>query len=422
MEVNIAKLSHPNGILKGTIDLEGSKSISNRVLLIQALCEEDFGISNLSISDDTTILQKSLQSLGSEINVGHAGTSFRFLTAYLSLLNGTYILTGSDRMKERPIGPLVNALRSLGMHIDYLENDGFPPLQIHSPTNDLKNEVDIDASVSSQFISALCLIAPTLPMGLKINLKGDLVSKSYLQMTLKLMEYFGVQHTWDQQTISINAQKYQPKDIRVEADWSAASYYFSLAALSKQSEIKLTGLNETSIQGDAAIVQISENFGLTSIFDGQGLLIKKDDSFSPPPMIEYDFLQCPDIAQTVSVMSAGLGTSGLFTGLQTLKNKETNRTEALGIELLKFGVFFNALPSKKFAKNSGNEYFLQEGKTKTDAEVSIMTYKDHRMAMAFAPLALLHPLSIEKPNVVTKSYPGFWKDLESLGFSIDTST
>jgi len=416
MELEKLKLHHPTRILEGTIALEGSKSISNRALLIQALCADDFHINNLSPSDDTKILKDSLQNLQPEINIGHAGTSFRFLTAYLCLVEGTHILTGSQRMKERPIGPLVDALRSIGKKIDYLENEGFPPLQIHGSETVSSNELNIDSSVSSQYISALCLIAPTLKSGLKINLEGDLVSKSYIEMTLKLMEHFGIQHSWKEKCISIEAQKYKAKDIQIEADWSAASYYFSLAALSKKSNIKLSGLFQESIQGDAAIAEIATKLGVHSSFDDNGILnILKEESLAPP-MLEYNFLQCPDIAQTVSVTCGGLGVSGMFSGLQTLKNKETNRTEALGKELLKFGVFFNPLPSQKFAKNSGKEYFLQEGKSKTEDIITIATYKDHRMAMAFAPLSQLQAIYIENPNVVTKSYPGFWDDLKSLGF------
>ncbi len=417
MAINILRLSKAEPNVFGSIKLEGSKSISNRALIIRALTEEKFSINNLSPSEDTSVLIKALSENSDEINVGHAGTSFRFLTAYLSLTNKSTLLTGSDRMKERPIGPLVDALNSLGANIAYAEKEGFPPLKIKASNREWKSEVTMPASISSQYISALCLIAPRLKNGLIINLEGDLVSRPYIQMTLDIMSHFGIESEFQESQIIIKNQAYQAKEITIEGDWSAASYYYSLCALAEKAEIKISGLFENSWQGDSVIQTIGKKIGIESSFI-EGELVLTKNAESKTGLLEYDFLESPDLAQTVMVICGGLGIQGLFSGLQTLKIKETDRIEAVKKEISKFGVSLSALPTKKFAKNSGTEYYMLQGKTEMRSDVIIETYKDHRMAMAFAPLALINSMQFENPDVVKKSYPNFWKDLESLGFEI----
>ncbi|MFK7775920.1 MAG: 3-phosphoshikimate 1-carboxyvinyltransferase [Saprospiraceae bacterium] len=417
-------ISKSDKIIKGEITLNGSKSISNRALILRALSGQDFSIERISTSKDTITLEKLLAEFASqnegkkvELNTGHAGTTFRFLTGYLATQKGTQILTGSDRMKQRPIGILVEALRELGADIQYLENEGYPPLQIGERKKDFSNNaLTISANTSSQYISSLLMLAPTLPNGLELTLDGKIVSVPYIQMTLKLMEEFGVQHNWEDNKISIAPQKYEGKNFIVEADWSAASYHFSLAVLADEVDLQLNGLFEKSTQGDAAIVKMAEQFGVTSTFNENGIHLKKSVNESTQ-MFEYDFLECPDIAQTLAVICGGLGTTGLFTGLDTLSIKETDRIAALQNELQKVQVFFSKLPPK-FSKKSDKIFHMIEGKAVVD-DPTFETYEDHRMAMAFAPLALLGKIKIKKPMVVVKSYPDFYKDLEQLGFLIE---
>ncbi len=415
-------ISKSDKIIKGEITLNGSKSISNRALILRALSGQDFSIKRISTSKDTITLEKLLAEFANqeegeqvELNTGHAGTTFRFLTGYLAAQKGTQILTGSDRMKQRPIGILVEALRELGADIKYLENEGYPPLQIGETKTDWKSTLSISANTSSQYISSLLMLAPTLPNGLELTLDGKIVSVPYIQMTLKLMEEFGVQHNWKGNTISIAPQKYEGKDFIVEADWSAASYHFSLAILADEVDLQLNGLFEKSTQGDAAIVKMAEQFGITSTFNDKGIHLKKSGN-APTQMFEYDFLECPDIAQTLAVICGGLGTMGLFTGLDTLSIKETDRIVALQNELQKVQVFFSKLPPK-FSKNSDKVFHMTEGKAVVE-NPTFETYEDHRMAMAFAPLAFFGEIKIEEPMVVVKSYPDFYKDLEQLGFMI----
>jgi 3-phosphoshikimate 1-carboxyvinyltransferase len=417
-------ISKSDKIIKGEITLNGSKSISNRALILRALSGQDFSIKRISTSKDTITLERLLAEFASqkegeevELNTGHAGTTFRFLTGYLAAQKGTQILTGSDRMKQRPIGILVEALRNLGADIQYLENEGYPPLQIGERKKDFfNNALTISANTSSQYISSLLMLAPTLPNGLELTLDGKIVSIPYIQMTLKLMEKFGVLHNWDGNKISIAPQKYEGKDFIVEADWSAASYHFSLAILADEVDLQLNGLFEKSTQGDAAMVKIAEQFGISSTFNENGIHLKKSGNESTK-MFEYDFLECPDIAQTLAVICGGLGTTGLFTGLDTLSIKETDRIAALQNELQKVQVFFSKLPPK-FSKKSDKTFYMTEGKAVVD-NPTFETYEDHRMAMAFAPLALLGNINIEKPMVVVKSYPDFYKDFETLGFVIE---
>ena len=402
--------------IHGDITLDGSKSISNRVLMIQKMCDTAFDIKALSTSKDTRTLEKLLAQRDNTVfDAGHAGTTFRFMTAYLALQNGTQILTGSERMQQRPIGKLVTALNALGADIEYTEKEGYPPLKINSPRAFDKNEYTISADTSSQYITALLLIAPTLPNGLKLTLEGTIVSRPYIDMTLDLMGYFGVVHTWEGQTIHVAPQKYIAKSITVEADWSAASYYFALAAFSDDLDLQLNGLFEKSMQGDAQIVQFGKEFGIHSEFNEKGIRLTRSNE-EVTPLFEADFITCPDIAQTLAVMCGGTGIQGLFTGLETLFIKETDRIAALKQELEKVGVTFSKLP-KKFSKKIPKDYFMVSDKAIFNDIPVFDTYDDHRMAMAFAPLAMFHEIEINDPEVVVKSYPNFWKDLEKLGFN-----
>lgn len=413
-----ARITKKNKSAIGRIQLSGSKSISNRVLIIQALCEDTFEIDNLSDSDDTKTLQALLASDEYELDAHHAGTTFRFLTSYLATKEGENILTGSSRMQERPIGALSEALIKLGADISYVNNEGYPPLKIGSPKRTIDSKISLPANVSSQYISSLLLVAPTLPNGLEIELIGDIVSRPYLEMTLRIMEYFGVNHTWEGQNIKVSPQKYVGKDFYVEADWSAASYYYIIGALAEKTDITLVGLQKESLQGDSAIVEISKSFGLTSEYGDNTVRITKSGA-QLESFFEYDFISCPDIAQSVSTMSAGVGVSTLFSGLQTLKIKETDRIHALKVELAKVHVYLSKLPAK-FSKNTEVEYYMQEGNIDGDERApTFATYKDHRMAMAFGPLAQLFPIEIEEHMVVTKSYPKYWEDLKTLGFEVE---
>lgn len=409
------KISHTNKNVKGTIHLDGSKSISNRVLIIKALTDQPFTIHHLSHSNDTHALQSILADSGEVYDAGAAGTTFRFLTAYLAASQKSCILTGSERMKQRPIGGLVEALSQLGAKIEYLENEGYPPLKFHPSTLNVTNKLTVKSNISSQFISALLLIAPTLPKGLVLELDGEIVSRSYIELTLHIMKAFGIEHTWEGQVIEIKAQKYNAKDFTVESDWSAASYYYSLAALADTAEIELTGLFENSFQGDAITAKLYESFGIETTYSDTGITLRKVNE--PDSNFEHDFILCPDIAQTIAVTCAGKNVSGLFTGLQTLSIKETDRIAALKTELGKLNVSFVKLPPK-FSPESGNEYYTVDGEIAFPDTVTFPTYEDHRMAMAFAPLAILHEIQVEEPKVVGKSYPDFWKDFQKLGFQI----
>ncbi len=414
--MDVIRISHPTGKINGKIKLDGSKSISNRALIIQALSKEKFDIKRLSKSDDTQVLKNLLKERDIKTyDVHHAGTSFRFLTAYLAISKGKQILTGSARMKQRPIGPLVDALRQLGCQIEYLEKKGYPPLKIGKPKKlEEAKSVTVDASISSQYLSALLLIAPTLPNGLTLNLEGDMVSESYLDMTLRMLQEFGIKYKKKNNTISINKQPYKAKEFTVEADWSASSYYFSIASLAKEADITLRGLFEDSIQGDSAMVGIGRMLGIESDWKEDKLSISKGPHKSIS--FEYDFINQPDLAQTIAVICAAKGIEGNFSGLKTLRIKETDRIFAVDKELSKISSSFKKSESSKKKEKYIIDKAIKFSKNKIPR---FSTYKDHRMAMAFAPLALLHPIEIEKPEVVSKSYPSFWEDLKSLGFVIE---
>ena len=411
------KISKPDRNIVGEITLDGSKSFSNRVLIIKALCETDFPIHNLSTSNDTQTLAKLLAQTDSDIfDCGAAGTTFRFLTAYFALQEGTQILTGSERMKQRPIGKLVNALLALGCDIEYMEKEGYPPLKINAPNALTTNGLIIPADTSSQYISALLLVAPTLPKGLKLTLDGKIVSLPYIKMTLSLMEYFGVQHTWKGNTITVEKQAYQSREITVEADWSAASYYYAMAAFADELDLKLNGLFKNSSQGDSVITEIGFHFGVDTVFTEGGIELKKTGN-PKTEFFEWNFVKCPDIAQTLAVVCAGRNVQGLFTGLETLFIKETDRVAALKNELAKVGVSFVKMPAR-FSQRTEKQYFMVDGKLNIETTPTFPTYEDHRMAMAFAPLAMFHEIEIEEPSVVGKSYPQFWEDLKKLGFEV----
>lgn len=401
----------------GTIHLTGSKSESNRALIMQALSDGKVKIENISDAADTVTLQRILdEQLVAEagkdpitIDVGPAGTAMRFLTAFLSLQEGEFLLTGSDRMKQRPIRILVDALKTLGARIDYAEQEGYPPLKIQGTFTQQTERLNIPGNISSQYISALLLIAPSLPRGLELSIEGDLTSRPYVEMTLSMLEQAGIRHDWNEPVISIEPQSFLPAVISVEPDWSAASYWYAMVALCKEgTELFLPGLNGYSLQGDSRITEIMANFGITSQFRDGGVHLKKEAKEVVRRI--FDFKDCPDLAQTVLVVCAALGHDATFTGLETLKIKETDRVRALQTELEKFGV-------KLIEKNL--TYKLDCSGRQIPSKLTIKTYEDHRMAMAFAPLALVvDELEVEDPQVVEKSYPHFWKDLEKSGFTI----
>jgi 3-phosphoshikimate 1-carboxyvinyltransferase len=414
------QLSHPHPTLNGRIALTGSKSIANRALIIRALTPGGFPIHRLAAADDTVRLERMLANDDEVLDAGPAGTTFRFLTGFLSRRPGHQVLTGSQRMKERPIGILVDALRELGADIEYTEKEGYPPLKIGYSTLDRANALTIAADTSSQYISSLLMLAPTLPDGLRLTLDGEIVSIPYIKMTLSLMAYFGVESSWEDQTIVVPSQIYQAREFTVEADWSAASYYYGLAALADSADLQIDGLFPDSVQGDAVVAKLYERFGITTTFNDTGLRIEKPAGAPVPPLFEQDFVECPDIAQTLMVTCAGLGVQALYSGLQTLFIKETDRVAAMKAELGKMGIALYKIPAHMSGTGPGQQLFAQEGKADFSAGMpTFSTYHDHRMAMAVAPLALLHPIRIEDPEVVGKSYPDFYQDFEQLGLVVE---
>ena len=391
------------------VQLPSSKSISNRVLIIKALCSGNFEIMGLSNAHDTQLLCYLLSEDRKIYNAEDAGTTFRFLTSFLALTAEDCTLTGSERMKQRPIAPLVEALNSIGANIEYLEEPFYPPLRIRKSDWN-SNHVTISADISSQFITSLLLIIPYLPNGLTIELDGKAVSKPYIDMTLKLMQYFGIEVVQHKKSIEIKPQQYVAKPIEIEGDWSSASYFYGICAMSKDLTIRLTKLNKNSIQGDEIISKIMKKLGVVTDIDHHICRITKKENHILPEIVEWDFSDCPDLVMTVSVTCAGLGVSLLMTGIDSLKIKETDRIQALRNELKKLGIHLIEIP-QRFANKSGKKYFLQEGKAKWTSETIIETYNDHRIAMSFAMLGILAPISIENPEVVRKSYPTFWENL-----------
>jgi 3-phosphoshikimate 1-carboxyvinyltransferase len=414
---NVIRLSKSDTALRGTLALDGSKSISNRALIILALAGEnpDMWLTNLSTSKDTQTLRHLLAQNESSFDAGDAGTTFRFLTAFLSTQPGVQTLTGSPRMLERPVGPLVEALRELGADLQFLRKEGYPPLKIGEMTPKTRS-IRVAANVSSQFLSALLLIAPYLPEGLELIPEGPLVSRPYLEMTLGLMRHFGATVDWQGDAIVVDPGKYTPRPLAVEADWSAASYWYAMAAFSSDLDLRLQGLQEQSLQGDSVLANMMQRFDIQSIFEDNEVRLTKMGK-GPKSLFEQDFLECPDIAQTLAVVCAGLGTTGVFSGLETLSIKETDRIGALKTELAKVGVLFSKLPAH-FSKKSPEKIFYNlEGSADLSALPRFATYGDHRMAMAFAAFAMLGTIEIENPEVVSKSYPQFWEHLKQVGFS-----
>jgi len=428
---------------RGTIQLTGSKSECNRALIIEALSNGKVKVENISDAADAVLLAGILRQsavvsgqlavdspevvVGTDelheveeinyelstinhepktVNIGPAGTAMRFLTAYYAIGNEEIILTGSERMKQRPIGVLVDALRELGAEIDYEEQEGYPPIKLKGSFEQRTRKISIKGNISSQYITALLLIAVKLPFGLELHIEGELTSRPYVEMTLAMLKEANILHTWEANVISIPNQEFATTSLHIEPDWSAASYWYAIAALSDEAELFLPGLTSYSLQGDSVITEIMANFGITSQFKDGGVHLTKE--VKPIFRKIFDMKECPDLAQTVIVVCAALGHEATFTGLETLKIKETDRILALQTELAKIGV-------KLIEK--GQVYKLDCSEKQIPQRMFISTYHDHRMAMAFAPLAILIPeLEIEDADVVEKSYPAFWRDLEKVGF------
>jgi 3-phosphoshikimate 1-carboxyvinyltransferase len=417
-------LSKKSKSVNGEVHLTGSKSECNRALVIEALSNDKVRVENISDAADAVTLSKvlglTLQTVGYEpqpithqlehkvVNIGPAGTAMRFLTAYYTLQDEEVVLTGSERMKQRPIGILVDALRKLGAEISYEENEGFPPIRIKGNIKQQTNVISIKGNISSQYITALLLIAAKLPQGLELHIEGDLTSRPYVEMTLAMLQQAGIQHVWNDNVISIANQEFKETVLPVEPDWSAASYWYAIAALADQADLFLHGLTQYSLQGDSVITEIMANFGITSQFRDGGVHLVKEAK--PISRKIFDLKECPDLAQTIIVVCAALNHEATFTGLETLKIKETDRILALQNELAKMGV--KLIEKGQTYKLDCSEKFIPE-------RMFINTYDDHRMAMAFAPLALVIPqLEVEDSLVVEKSYPAFWTDLEKVGFEI----
>ena len=407
MKICIKGIDNTN-ILKA-IFISGSKSESNRMLILQKLFRE-ITIHNLSDSDDTHHLQAALSSQDAEINVGHAGTAMRFLTAFFAIQQKrTTILSGSERMHQRPIKVLVEALRALGAEISYLGNEGFPPLKITGKQL-TKDQVKINGNISSQYISALLLIAASLPNGLRVELVGEITSIPYINMTLSLLNQIGITTSFKGQIIQVNPfEEAKSHTLEVESDWSSASYFYSIAALSSVgSEIRLSSYKKESLQGDAILAEIYTSFGVETVYETNSIVLRKTKEANKEHLT-IDLNKAPDIAQTIAVTCYGLGITCELLGLHTLKIKETDRLEALHSELTKLGANISVTPTSLYLKSS----------SEIVADVSIETYNDHRMAMAFAPLGMKIPLEILDADVVTKSYRNFWKDLQKIGFQLN---
>ena len=392
------------------LNISGSKSESNRVLILKSIFK-NISIENLSLSDDTKILKKSLINKSPIINVGHAGTSMRFLTAYLATLeNKKFILSGSKRMHERPIAVLVDALNYLGFKINFIEDEGYPPLEIIGAKN-IKNSVKLNSSLSSQYISALMLIAPTLKNGLVIELDGKITSRPYIDLTLSILQKLGIESKIKENFITVKPQKkIKTSTYKVESDWSSVSYFFSIVALSNGIELSFKNFRSDSNQGDRKVCKYYELFGIKSKFQNHGLVISKQIDFKYPKQITIDLNDNPDLAQTIIVTSFGLNIPTKLTGLSTLKIKETDRLVAMHNELTMLG-------AKCEIDDDSIEIFKTENKLKDNH--TIKTYDDHRMALSFAPLSIIKPLNISNPDVVTKSFPEFWNILKKINFSID---
>jgi len=401
-------ISHPNNEIKKSFNISGSKSESNRLLILKYLLE-NIEIDNISDSDDTVVLEKGLLSNSGKVNIHHAGTAMRFLTAYFSIQeNKSYVISGSDRMHDRPIKILVDALNDLGADVKYIDKTGYPPLKINGKKLNVFN-VSLDAKISSQYITALILIAPSLEKGLIINLIGEITSKPYIDMSLALLNRIGVETSFINNRIEIkpvgnlNISKHY-----VESDWSSLSYFFSVVALSKSSEINIGTYFKNSIQGDKKLVEIYDKLGVKTIFKNNKVSLKKTRNFKLPKKLELKLNDTPDLAQTIAVTCFGLGLPCDLYGLHTLKIKETDRLLALKMELEKLGATVIITKDSLHLKKS---IIIKK-------DIIINTYDDHRMAMAFATLGIVKPIIINNPQVISKSFPSFWSVLEKLNFKL----
>jgi len=414
----VIKISAPkNKTISGVLEIPASKSISNRCLIIQAIAQEPITLENLSISDDTKVLQKALSLIKNNtstntktIDIGIAGTAFRFLTAFLSIQKGSYILTGHQRIKERPIKPLVDALNLLGADIEYIEKEGFAPLLIKGKELINNKQIEIDSSVSSQFITALLLIAPTIKNGLNLKLKGEISSLPYITMTLSLLNHFGVESSFRENLIRIKAQIYKTNKHFIEADWSSASYFYQALALAEKGTLKLINFSKNSIQGDSELQYIFKKFGVETIFKNNSIELRKTKEITP--FFEFNFSKQPDLAQTIISLCVALNIEAKLTGLQSLIIKETDRISALNNEIKKL--------SWELSSTNNKEYLLTKNNKNTfENELIFETYNDHRMAMCLAPVCMVFgAINILNEGVVSKSNPLFWKQIESIGFTI----
>lgn len=401
-------VEHPNSKINHSFNISGSKSESNRLLILKYIFK-NIKIENLSNSDDTIVLKNYLESNSNLIDVHHAGTAMRFLTAYLAIQNNnSFQITGSERMQNRPIKILVDALNILGADINYLDKIGYPPLKINGKML-LGGEISLSSEVSSQYISALMLIASSLKNGLVITLEGSVTSRPYIEMTSSILNRVGIKSSFKENKISIQSVKLLEKSIqKVESDWSSLSYFYSIVALSKNSELNIGSYNINSIQGDKKLVEIYQNFGVQTSFSNDIITIKKTESKDLNKSLKLDLSDTPDITQTIAVTCFGLGLSCDLHGLHTLKIKETDRLEALKVELTKMGAIVSITKDSFHLKKS----------SEIKSNITIETYNDHRMAMAFTPLAICKPIIINNPDVVSKSFPDFWDHLKGMNFLI----
>jgi 3-phosphoshikimate 1-carboxyvinyltransferase len=409
-------LTKPNLAVVGEITLPSSKSISNRVLIINVLSYSSFPVKNISDCDDSLVMNRVLESNSNRFDIGHAGTAMRFLTAYLSKIVGEWHLTGSERMQQRPIKILVDALRKLGAQIEYTGAEGFPPLKITGTA--LKGGLlELDGSISSQYISALLMIAPTVQGGLTLRLLNRITSRSYIEMTLQLMKTFGIKYQWNGNEIHIAPQSYKPIPYTVEADWSGASYWYAMAALSDSCDLYLKGLFIKSLQGDAIQSEWFETyFGIRSRQEGDSVRLTRNKPVELKKL-SLNFIENPDIAQTFVVLAIGKKLPFHFSGLKTLKIKETDRIAALKNECAKLGAILTEPAEGELAWDGKIEASILPEK------LTVATYDDHRMAMAFAPAAMFSSsVEIEDAMVVTKSYPSFYEDLRKVGFAAEEVT
>lgn len=386
-----------------SIDLPSSKSISNRALILNALSYSPYDIQNVSDCDDTRVTVKALDSNDTTFDIGAAGTAMRFLTAFLSKTVGEWIITGSERMKQRPIKLLVDALNSLGGRIEYVEKEGYPPLRIFGSAL-MGGEIQLNGGVSSQYISALMMVAPYMQNGLKIILEGNVISVPYIRMTMSMMKEYGVDVKFENNIIEIAPQTYKPIQYKVESDWSAASYWYEVLSIAGKGQLFLNGLNKNSSQGDSKVAELFEQLGVKTEYQPEGVLLTPSQHYVSK--FEYNFVDQPDLAQTFAVTCCLKNIPFHFKGVQSLKIKETNRVAALITELAKLGY--------SLVEPAEGELAWYGERCEPLKTISIATYEDHRMAMAFAPAALITPIEIEHPEVVSKSYPNFWSDLSHL--------